>query len=136
MDKAFVDTSVILRLLIKDEPRKIDACRQLIQKASVQGNTLHLPPVTILETVWVLEKLYRLSKKEIRELVEAILNTPAFRCEMEDIFRNALRTYDEKNIKFADAVMGCWGLDHGLTTVYTYDEKHFRRIPGLTVRTP
>ena len=32
--------------------------------------------MTILEIVWVTEKVYRLNRKTIRELVEAILNTP------------------------------------------------------------
>jgi hypothetical protein len=31
--------------------------------------------------------------------------------EQEAVFRKALKTYDEKNIKFADAVMGYWGAE-------------------------
>jgi hypothetical protein len=45
-------------------------------------------------------------------------------------------TYETQNIKFADAVMGYWGLNEGLTTVYTYDEKDFKKIPGLQVHKP
>jgi hypothetical protein len=41
-----------------------------------------------------------------------------------------------ENIKFADAVMGYWGLQEGLSTVYTYDEKDFKKIFGLQVRKP
>jgi len=36
----------------------------------------------------------------------------------------------------ADAVMGYWGLEEGLSTVYTYDEKDFKKISGLQVRRP
>jgi len=42
----------------------------------------------------------------------------------------------EKNIKFADAVMGHWGLEKNLAVVFTYDEKGFKRIEGLDVRKP
>jgi len=42
----------------------------------------------------------------------------------------------KKNIKFADAVMGYWGLEKGFSTVYTYDEKDYRRIEGLEVKRP
>ena len=38
--------------------------------------------------------------------------------------------------KFADAIMGYWGLEKGMITVFTYDEKHFKRIEGLKVRKP
>jgi len=44
--------------------------------------------------------------------------------------------YEEKNIKFADAVMGYWGLEKNLAIVFTYDEKDFKRIEGLEVRKP
>ena len=93
-------------------------------------------PVTILEIVWVTEKVYRLSRRTIRELVEAILNTPELKCPLEHVFRQALVTYEIQKIKFADAVMGYWGLEEGLSTVYTYDENDFKKIPGLQVRRP
>jgi len=84
----------------------------------------------------VTEKVYRLSRKTIRELVEAILNTPELKCPLEHVFRQALVTYETQKIKFADAVMGYWGLEEGLSTVYTYDEKDFKKISGLQVRRP
>jgi predicted nucleic acid-binding protein len=52
------------------------------------------------------------------------------------VFRQALVTYETQKIKFADAVMGYWGLEEGLSTVYTYDENDFKKISGLQVRRP
>lgn len=136
MHKAFIDTSVILRLLVKDDDIKRRACENLLKNSKQHGITLYLLPVAILEIVWVLERVYKYSKGSIRELVEAIINTPELKCEMEGMFRMAIKVYQEKNIKFADAVMGCWGKERGFSTVYTYDEKDFRKIEGLEVRRP
>ena len=136
MDKAFIDTSVILRLLIKDDELKTRAIVSLIKNAKDQNLILYLLPVALLETVWVLEKVYKFGKIEVKEVVEAILNTPEFRVELETVFKKAIQTYTEKNIKFADAVMGYWGLEKGYATVFTYDEKDFKRIEGLEVRKP
>ena len=80
--------------------------------------------------------MYRLSRKTIRELVEAILNTPELKCPLESVFRQALMTYETQKIKFADAVIGHWGLAEGLSTVYTYDGNDFKKISGLQVRRP
>ena len=135
-NKAFIDTSAILRLLVKDDPAKARAVEKLIKESKDKDMTLYVLPVTILEIVWVAEKVYHLSRKAIRGLVEAILNTPELKCPLEQLFRQALITYETQNIKFADAVMGYWGLNEGLSTVYTYDEKDFKRIPGLQVRKP
>ena len=136
MLKAFVDTSVLLRILVKDDEVKRKASENLIKNAKTSGITLYVPPVTILEVVWVLEKVYKFKKDAIREIVEAILNTPELNCDMDGVFKNAVRDYEEKNIKFADAMMGHWGLDKGFSTVFTYDEKDFKRIEGLKVRKP
>jgi predicted nucleic-acid-binding protein len=136
MIKAFVDTSVILRILIKDDELKSRAAVNLLKRAGEKDLILFLLPVAVLETVWVLEKVYAFSRKDVREVVEAILNTPELKVEQEAVFRKALQAYVEKNIKFADAVMGYWGLDKGYTAVFTYDEKDFKRIEGLEARKP
>jgi len=135
-NKAFIDTSAILRLLVKDDPSKAKAVEKLLRESKDKGTTLFVLPVTILEVVWVTEKVYRFSRKTIRELVEAILNTPELMCPLERVFRQALVTYETQKIKFADAVMGYWGLEEGLSTVYTYDENDFKKISGLQVRRP
>ena len=136
MYKAFIDTNILIRLIVKDDDIKRKACEKLLEKAKRKEVILYILPVAIIEIVWVLEKYYKLDKKVIRELVEAILNTPELKCEMEDVFKKAIKSYEEKNIKFADAVMGYWGLERGFSTVYTYDEKDFKRIEGLEVKKP
>ncbi|MBI3398523.1 MAG: PIN domain-containing protein [Deltaproteobacteria bacterium] len=136
MHKAFIDTNVLLRLLIKDDDVKRKACERLLEKAQTKDVTLYVLPVAILEIVWVLEKYYKLDKKTVRDLAEAILNTAELKIEMEEVFRNALAVYEEKNIKFADAVMGHWGKEKDISTVYTYDTKDFKKIEGLEVKTP
>ena len=136
MLKAFIDTSVILRLLVKDDDIKRKAVERLLKEAINKGEALYVLPVALMETVFVLEKVYKIDRKKIREMLEAILNTPVLRFEMGDIFRKAIKVYEEKNVKFADAVMGYWGLEKGFSTVYTYDEKDFKRIEGLEVIKP
>jgi predicted nucleic-acid-binding protein len=133
---AFIDTSATLRLLVKDDDAKSKAIERLIRGAKQKGITLHVPPVVLLEIVWVLEKIYHYAKPAVREIVEAILNTPQLKCTDGEVFRKAIVAYESKNIKFADAVIGYWGITEGITTVYTYDEKDFRRIEGLEARTP
>jgi predicted nucleic-acid-binding protein len=135
-NKAFIDTSALLRFLVKGDPAKARAVEKVLRESKDKGMTLYLPPVTILEIVWVAEKVYRLSRKTIRDLVEAILNTPELRCPSDRVFRQAIITYETEKIKFADAVMGHWGLEEGISTVYTYDEDDFKKISGLQVRKP
>lgn len=136
MNRAFIDTSAILRMLVQDDDLKAKAVENLIRTAPEQGIVLHVIPITILEIVRVLEKVYKYPRKAVRELAEAIINTPQLKVELAGVFLNALKVYEEKNVKFADAVMAYWGMDRGITTTYTYDEKDFKGIEGMTVRKP
>ena len=135
-NKAFIDTSAILRLLVKDDPAKAKSVEKLLKESKDKGVTLFVLPITILEIVWVTEKVYRLNRKTIRDLVEAILNTPELKCHLESVFRQATITYETQKIKFADAVIGHWGLEEGFSKVYTYDESDFKKISGLQVLRP
>lgn len=136
MTRAFIDTSAILRLLVQDDDIKAQAVDNLIRNAPEKGVALHVMPVTMMEIVWVLEKVYRYPKESIRELAEAIINTPQLKVEQAGVFLDALKVYEEKKVKFADAVMAYWGMEKGITTTYTYDEVDFKRINGLTVLKP
>jgi predicted nucleic-acid-binding protein len=134
--KAFIDTSVILRILLADDDLKRKAAEKLLKDSKNKGLLLYLLPVVVMEIVFVLDKVYLLERRHIRDMVIALLNTPELTVEMETVFRKAIDAYAEKNIKFADAVMAFWGIERGLTTVFTYDEKDFRRIADLEVRKP
>ena len=68
--------------------------------------------------------------------MEALLNTLELKCDMEEAFRAALVDYAGKNVKFADAMMAHWALDMGISVVYTYGERDFKRIEGIEVRKP
>ena len=136
MLKAVVDTNIIIRLAVKDDDQQRKACIRLLERARNKELILYILPIAVLETVWILEKFYKLPKKNVRDFIEALLNTPEIICDMENVFKQAIAVYEEKNIKFADAVMGCWGLEKGIADVFTYDEKDFRKIEGLKVHKP
>ena len=134
--EAFIDTSVILRILTKDDEAKMGEAIRLIKDSGKNGIYLHILPIALIETVFVLEKIYKLRKAEIKELIDGILNTPELHCELEGIFRKAVSLYSEKNIKFGDALMSSWALQKGVSVVYTYDNKDFKRVGGIEVRNP
>jgi predicted nucleic-acid-binding protein len=123
-------------MLVQDDDLKAKAVENLIRTAPEKGIVIHVIPVTIMEIVWVLEKVYKYQRKSVRELAEAIINTPQLKVELAGVFLNALKVYEEKNVKFADAVMAFWAMYKGIAVTYTYDETDFKRIDGLTVLKP
>lgn len=134
--KICVDTNILLRILVKDDADQMEKALAVIKNVHRLGYKLHVLPVAILEVVWVLEKVYRLSSSRIREIVEGIIFTPGLKVEKAQVFLEALRDYEEKNIKFADALMAYWALSENLSGIVTFDRKHFQRIKKLEMVDP
>ena len=63
-----VDTNVLLRLILNDDPRQIEAIASLMQRAQ-----LFVSLTVLLETGWVLESRYRLPRKDVAESLDNVL---------------------------------------------------------------
>ena len=127
----FVDTNIFIRFLTDDVPEKVDACEEIFKKAVENQETLFTTDLVIAEIVWALESFYELSKNEIQDKVEKILNTPNLICPHKDLILSALILYSEKNIDYIDAYNALILKEHGIEEIYSYD-KHYDRIDWLT----
>lgn len=136
MTKYFVDTNIFLRYLTQDVPAQARAVDRLLAEAEQGKRKLHTSVLTIAEIVWTLESYYELGKEEIRDRVVGILNTPGLEVESGDLVARAVGLYADENIDFIDACNGLWMQDHGISSVVTFDTKHFQRIPELEAITP
>jgi len=126
----FVDTNIFIRFLTNDIPAKADACEELFRKTVAQKEALFTTDLVIAEIIWVLESYYELSKKEVQDKVEKILNTPNLICQNKDIILHALTLYLEKDIDYIDAYHAVFLKKNNIETLYSYD-KHFDKIEGL-----
>ena len=77
--------------------------------------------------VYVLERIYDIPKTRVREMIESILTLPV-ELENLDIVLIALSLYEEKNLKFGDALLLATAKVKDITPIYTFDTdfKKFR----------
>ena len=134
MKRVVVDTSVFIRLFTMDDERKFGKAKELIEKAIKGKIEIFVPFIVVAEIVWVLEKVYRVNRKEISEIVESLINTIGINVELSDIVSHAMKLYKEKNIKFTDAVISSWTLYKEMDELITFDETDFRKVDNLKVR--
>lgn len=59
-----LDTNVVLRFLLGDVPDQTQRATELIEK-----NTVYVTDVVVVEIIYVLEKVYELSRSDIHELM-------------------------------------------------------------------
>jgi predicted nucleic-acid-binding protein len=135
-ERMFVDTNLFLRYLTNDVSEQADAVEELLYKAAAGNVTLVTNSVVMAEIVWTLESFYQLERKDIREKIVAILNTAGLTVIEGDLVLQAITGYVEKNVEFIDAYNAAWMLSRGITEVYTFNRKHFKRFDGINVHIP
>ena len=135
-ERVFADTNLFLRYLANDIPVQADAVEELLRRASDGEIVLVINSLVIAEIVWTLESYYGLARGSIKDKVLAILNTPGIEAAEGDLLLQAIFWYEDKNVDFIDAFNAAWMLTQGLTTIYTFDRKHFSRIEGIRAEVP
>jgi uncharacterized protein len=132
----FADTNLFLRYLTNDFPEQAEAFEQLLLRAGAGEFNFLTNSLVMAEIVWTLESHYRLEKQDIQSKVLAILNTPGIEIKDRDTILKAILWYSEKNVDFIDAFNAAWMFDQDISTICTFDKKHFSRFEGLEIIVP
>ena len=116
-----VDTNILLRLLLNDEPTQVAQARARLERARAEREVVHVGPVALVEMVWTLQRRHGVG--EIAEIVEALIDTPPFRVFDEEILREALSMLAQGRAGFADALIAAMDRAAGCTATLTFDKR-------------
>lgn len=73
-----VDTNVLVRLIVRDDERQVEAARGFLEKG-VWVSTL-----VLAETIWVLQAVYKQSARDAAVVVEMLFNNPQLSLQDRD----------------------------------------------------
>lgn len=93
-----VDTNVIVRLLTGDDAKQAKRAHALFAQ-----KTIYLPKTVMLETEWVLRRLYGFSAHEVADALSSLIALPNAHCEDVGAVVEALG-WAQKGFDFADAL--------------------------------
>ena len=116
-----LDTNVLLRLLVRDDPAQYEAAARFVRDAVARGETLFVNRIVVAELVWALAQAYRRGRVEIASAIEHILLTAEFEVEGSPIVWAALHEYQRSNVDFSDCLIGRAEPRHRL-----YRDRHVR----------
>ena len=125
-----VDTNVFVRILVDDPgaPQQCVAARNV----AAEAGTIYVPQVVQIETVWVLERTYGISKPDIvRTLVQVVENT-SFVLQRAEVFVNALAEYRGSRVDFADCMILAEARTEGVQLA-TFDRKLGKHHGSVTI---
>jgi predicted nucleic-acid-binding protein len=125
---AWLDTNVILRFLLKEDPQLFQAVEPLFLQAEQGDLEIYIHPIIIAEIIWTLESYYEYSKEKIAEVMIQLVEAKGVVAPDKEIIVGALQDYKEKNVDFIDSYLVQYANKKGPLTVYTLDKKHFSRL--------
>lgn len=123
---AGVDTNVLVRYLVNDDPGQSATAARLLNEACAAGEPLVVGATVALETEWVLRARYRFNKAAVLQTFLALLGTRELGFEGEDAMEYALALYAEGSADFADCLHLARYVLSGAGTMLTFDTKAAR----------
>ncbi|KRF05293.1 hypothetical protein ASH00_12980 [Arthrobacter sp. Soil782] len=116
-----VDTNVLVRYLVKDDPQQSAAASALFASFSPESPGYLSVPV-VVETFWVLRRVYKVSHIKIADVLIDLASSEELVVEHSDIVRQAARQAAEGS-DFADALIALNGRERGCDYTATFDSQ-------------
>jgi predicted nucleic acid-binding protein len=114
---AFVDTNILVRHLTGDPPDQ--AARAT--KSLAAADELLLPDLIVAEVVYVLESFYEVGRRQVAELVRAIISFPPIVVLDSAMLLRALEVYETDRLDFAEAYLVAQAERSGVGEVASFD---------------
>ncbi|MEK9135265.1 MAG: type II toxin-antitoxin system VapC family toxin [Patescibacteria group bacterium] len=118
----FVDTNIFLRVLLKDEERTFEDCRQFLKKIKNGDIKAVTSNLVLAEINWTLLKFYKFTKEDAVKSLDSIarLSHLKFIDDFDSIL--AVKFYKDYQIKFIDALISSIpGISDGKVKIVSYD---------------
>lgn len=117
-----IDTNVIVRYIVQDDPKQAKAATKLIEQSCSPDNPGSINHIVMCEIVWVLKRNYKLDKASICQVIEQIMLTDRIVIEDIQLVWKALETFKETKADFADCLLGQRNLQAGCGYTATLDD--------------
>lgn len=126
-----VDTNVLVRYLVADDPKQSRAAAELIERAADEGERLFISQIVLCELVWVLSYAYDFARNEIAAILSDLRRAAQAEIEDPDQVGRALERYRSSCGDLADYLNAERAVARGCTSVATFD-RALRSDPRFT----
>ncbi|MCC5869271.1 MAG: type II toxin-antitoxin system VapC family toxin [Gammaproteobacteria bacterium] len=125
-----LDTNVLVRFFVRDDPAQYGRAHRLISDAVARGQMVFVSHLVLLETEWVLRSRYSYSKNDVIAVLVGLLESTDAWIEDEASVEQALLMWRDTAAEFADCLIGAHHMRRGCTATATFDTRA-ARLPGF-----
>ncbi|NER33001.1 MAG: type II toxin-antitoxin system VapC family toxin [Oscillatoria sp. SIO1A7] len=127
-----LDTNVLARYLVQDDPVQGERASQLIEEMAASGTACFINNIVLCELVWVLKSAYAYKKEDIISILDRLLNSSQFEFESKEAAKWALEEYQKSKADFSDCLLAKHNQNQGCSETISFD-KGVRRVEGFRV---
>jgi predicted nucleic-acid-binding protein len=124
-----VDTNVLVRLFVPEEPQRTDAAAFFRERSP--SDPAYVPLVAVAEFTWVLSKRYKYGFEKIGQSIQWMLDSDDFVLEERGRVEWALANYTRPRVDFADLLISRAAELAGARDTVTFDTDAARFVPGM-----
>jgi predicted nucleic-acid-binding protein len=121
-----LDTNVLVRYLTQDDPIQSRRAIEFIDRHLTEDDPGYVSAVVVAETVWVLERAYKLENAKIADCIERILQTAVLVVQNEQQVFAAMTVLKDGSGSFADGLILALATKAGCSKTVTFDRKALR----------
>ena len=122
MAKKLIDANVILRYLLRDDEELFGKAFEVLEKVKIGQETVIIPESVLAEVVYVLVKIYEVSREVIVEKLQGLLSYRGVINPDKADLAEAVKMYGGTKLSFVDCVLCAKAINHRMEIV-TFDEE-------------
>jgi predicted nucleic-acid-binding protein len=124
-----VDTNVIIRLLVPNEPQRMLAESFFAARSAADPAFVSL--VVLVELAWVLNRHYGYDFEQIRQTVQWLLDSDDFVVEHRGRVEWAVENHTRSKIDLPDLLIAAASEEAGAQRTATFDINAAKFVPGM-----
>jgi len=118
-----LDTNVLVRYFAQDDVKQTQLATHLIENQLSNNDPGFISLLVLAEASWALQKLYKVTRAALIQIIEKILTTRELNVESTDIVYAALRSFRNGQAEFSDCLIEQLILVNGCDKWVTFDVK-------------
>ena len=126
-----LDTNVLVRYIMQDDPRQSPKATAIVESLEGVGSG-YITLVAMVELVWVLTASFELTRAQVSQALDGIIRTKQFKIENADQVIRALRVFKLGKSDFADCLIERSANSAGCLKTMTFDVKAAKHA-GMTL---
>lgn len=118
-----LDTNVLIRFLVKDDARQAEIVYKIFKQAETEKDTFYVPLVVMLETIWVLESVYKITRHDILDSLNDLVLMPILDFESRSAIINFISSARDNKADLSDLLIAQAAKISGCECVLTFDKR-------------